>query len=409
MSKKRLLMGLALLVLLASSSLSQDEDKPSVWFLTFGGVTADVIQTGMLDVLETYGFIHTRDRSESRSQVPIESAENSPIQFTRLDADFEFDRLRSLVSSALDNDADVLVTVSVPITLAALNATLGMEDPPAVFFADVYNPYEAGIADAPCVKPAHVTGSVSVNIYTDIVPLLLLQNPDLKTVGTLYNSGDAAGMHGASQIVEVGESLGLTIIETAIVALSDLTVAAEGLVDRGVEAILLPVDRTIMAGMPIILNVANDAGLPVFHANHDSAFMGTIVSAGFYQFLKQGDQIGALVAAHLNGDLDISATSISELSGDTIVGVNVLAAEQQGISVPAALREAADYAFVLNNTGNPRMRFFGEAMSNEAIAIFEGEPEPLETREERDRAFLASLECTAERIAEQQAEFDAKS
>ena len=38
---------------------------------------------------------------------------------------------------------------------------------------------------------------------------------------------------------------------------------------------------------------------------------------------------------------------------------------------------------------------------------FFGGPAPLEARQERDRAFLAGLECTAERIAEQQAELDA--
>ncbi len=38
---------------------------------------------------------------------------------------------------------------------------------------------------------------------------------------------------------------------------------------------------------------------------------------------------------------------------------------------------------------------------------FYGGPAPLEARQERDRAFLAELECTPERIAEQQAELDA--
>ena len=45
-----------------------------------------------------------------------------------------------------------------------------------------------------------------------------------------------------------------------------------------------------MAGMPIILNVANDAGIPVFHSSHDSVFLGSLVTAGFYQYLKQGNE-----------------------------------------------------------------------------------------------------------------------
>ena len=56
------------------------------------------------------------------------------------------------------------------MTQAALNATNDLDDPPTIFFADVYNPREAGIAEAPCVKPAHVTGLMSATKYEDIVP-----------------------------------------------------------------------------------------------------------------------------------------------------------------------------------------------------------------------------------------------
>ena len=91
----------AMLLLIANASLAQTEDKPSVWFLTFGTLSGDVIQTGVLDALEVYGFISPEDRSQRRTRLPIESAENSPIHFHRLDADSNIDRLRALVATAL--------------------------------------------------------------------------------------------------------------------------------------------------------------------------------------------------------------------------------------------------------------------------------------------------------------------
>ena len=234
MSNKRLVIGL-LLLLLASSALAQDEDKPSVWLLSFYpfGPT-NAIQTGMLDVLEAYGYINSEDRSDQRMQVMIESSDNSPIQFNRLEANFELDRLRELVAFALDHEPDALVTISAPMTLAALQATIDMDDPPAIFFTDVYNPYEAGIADAPCIKPAHVSGVQTVIDYEAIVGLLPLQNPDIKTIGSIHNSADASGAYGAEQIAEAGQSTrSHRRQQAAVPSLADLALATGRLGQQG--------------------------------------------------------------------------------------------------------------------------------------------------------------------------------
>ena len=130
---------------------------------------------------------------------------------------------------------------STPVTQAAINATLDMDDPPVVIFGSVYNPYAAGIAEAPCVKPAHVSGVESVTLYDEIVPLLLLQNPDIQKVGTVYSSTEASGRLGAQAIVEVAGSLGLAVEQAAVTAISDLAPAAEGLVAKGVEALLISI------------------------------------------------------------------------------------------------------------------------------------------------------------------------
>ena len=408
MSKKRLVIGL-LLFLFASSALAQNEDRPSVWLLSFYpfGPT-NAIQTGMLDVLEAYGYINPQDRSDQRMQIMIESADNSRIQFNRLEANFELDRLRELVAFALDHEPDVLVTISAPMTLTALLATADMDDPPAIFFADVYNPYEAGIAEAPCIKPAHVSGAQSVVDYEAIARLLLLQSPDIKTIGTINNAGDASGAYGASQVASVGEALGLTVEQAAVTSLADLSLATEGLISKGVEAILLPMDYMNLAGLPLITGVAMEQGIPVFFASLDGLVLGATVGAGFSQLLEQGDAVGLMLAAYLAGELEPASTGISAQAGDMVVGINMHSAEQMGFSFSQALQERADMSLTMNEeAGLPSIMPISPAAQAAIGQAFFGGPEPLEARQERDRAFLAGLECTPERIAEQQAELDA--
>lgn len=409
MLKKRLLMVLLLLLLLASSALAQDGDKPSVWLLSFYpfGPT-NAIQTGMLDVLEAYGYINPEDRSDQRMQVMIDSSDNSSIEFNRLEANFELDRLRELVAFALDHEPDALVTISAPMTLTALLATADMDDPPAIFFADVYNPYEAGIAEAPCIKPAHVSGAQSVVDYAAVTSLLLLQNADMKTIGTIHNAGDASGVYGARQIAEAGESLGLTVEQATDVSLADLALATEGLVSKGVEAILLPMDYMNLAGLPLISGVAMEQGIPVFFASLDGLVLGATVGAGFSQLLEQGDAVGLMLAAYLAGELDPASAGISAQAGDMVVGINMHSAEQMGFSFSQALQERADLSLTMNEeAGLPSIMPVSPAAQAAIGQAFFGGPEPLESRQERDQAFLAALECTPERIAEQQAELDA--
>ncbi len=406
----RYLITMSILLFLGAPALAQQEQgKPSVWlisFYPFGPTNA--IQTGMLDVLEAYGYIIPEDRSDQRMQVMIESADNSPVQFNRLDANFELDRLRELVAFALDHEPDALVTISAPVTLAALLATEDMDNPPAIFFTDVYNPYEAGIADAPCIKPAHVSGVQSVIDYEAIVGLLPLQNPDIQTIGSIHNSADASGVYGAEQIAKAGASLGLTVEQAAVTSLADLALATGGLVSKGVEAILLPMDYMNLAGLPLVSGVANEQGIPVFFASLDGLVLGATVGAGFSQLLEVGDAVGLMVAAYLAGELDPASGGISALAGDMVVAINMHTAEQMGFSFSQALQERADLSLMMNEeVGLPSIMPISPAAQAAIGQAFFGGPAPLEARLERDQAFLAGLECTPERIAEQQAELDA--
>ena len=406
----RYLITLSILLSLAAPALAQQgQDKPSVWlisFYPFGPTNA--IQTGMLDVLEAYGYINPADRSDQRMLAMIESADNSPIQFNRLDANFELDRLRELLAHALDHEPDALVTISAPATMAALQATADMDDPPAIFFADVYNPYEAGIADSSCIKPDHVSGVQSVIDYEAIVALLPLQHPDIQTIGSIHNSADASGVYGAEQIAAAGDSLGLTVEQAAVTSLADLALATGGLISKGVEAMVLPMDYMAMAGLPLISGVANDQGIPVIFANLDGMVLGATVGAGFSQLNELGDAVGVMVAAYLAGELDIASAGISAQAGEMVVGINLHTAELMDFSFSQALQERADMSLTMNEeAGLPSIMPISAAAQAAIGQAFFGGPVPLEARQERDHAFLASLECTPERIAEQQAELDA--
>ena len=66
---------------------------------------------------------------------------------------------RESIEKTPDDSADARLTCSKAVIQVAANNTKEMDDPPATFFAIVGAPNSARIADSPCIKMPHVTGS----------------------------------------------------------------------------------------------------------------------------------------------------------------------------------------------------------------------------------------------------------
>ena len=383
---------------LLSMGLARADDKPTVAILRFGPLqTFDTTEGAILDVLESYGFINSEENAFLHTRQDLEGER---INIFWGSANFDLSTANLMIQEALDREPDVIVTVTTTVTQLALNQTSRMADPPAALFTSVYNPYESGIIDAPCIKPEHVTGSISVGPYEDIMTIMVTQQPEVETIGTIFNSGESAGIVGAEIIQQIGEELGLTVLARAVTNLSEVNLAALALLDNDIDAFFMPIDlRTGAAGLPIIVNHASEFGVPVYHPILFAVYYGATVSAGFYHYYAQGENVGIMVAAYLNGEIDLATTGVNEQSGAAI-GVNVEVANRQGIELTEEILDQAD---VLVSADNPRM---SERVRQELTT--QGAVLPLVDRLEADKIFLANLNCTPERIAEEQAALEAR-
>ena len=394
---KRLLIGILIVaVMVVAPALAQDDSKPTIAILSFGyHSNVNLSVKGTLDMLQTYGFINHEERAVLDQRQDLEGED---INIFWGDAAYDIGFANLMVRDALDRAPDALITITTPVAQMAVGATLDMEDPPVVIFNVVSNPYAAGIADAPCIKPAHISGSQFLAPYDRIVPLMLLQNPDMQVVGTIFTSNEPSGVFGASQISAVGESLGLQVESASIVSAADLTLAAEGLVSKGIEAFILPTEATVASGLPTIVQVANENGLPVMYAAGNAVYRGATIGAGVYSYFKEGVIAARMLIAHLEGAIDIASAGIN-LQNDLSVGINLDAAAAQETEISQELLAAAD--FVVE-----------DGQSSEGVTPGLPEVNPylvdmtLDERRAADLAFLETLRCTPEMNAEQRAELE---
>ena len=388
---------LVLTLLFALLPVAADDHTPTVAVLRFGALPSfEITEGAILDLLETYGYLSPE---ENRILEDRRDHQAEKVKVIWGDAGFDYPTIAIMVEDALDQGADVLVTLGTPVTLVAVNTTLDIDEPPPVLFTAVHNPYMAGIADASCIKPAHVTGSEIETSYEYVFDALQKQNPALNVIGTIYDTSEASGVYGVDRIAELAGEMGISVETAGVTTLSDLRSAADSLAQKGADAIVLPIDNLTTQGLPIIVTIANENGLPVFHPSMGAIYHGATIGAGYSGFYDNGVRVGIALAVYLNGDIDIAATGIYVASGEGL-GINLDSANLQGVQVSNEIMNQAD---VVLEGGTPIRvsRRVMQKIRQRGVVI------PLEDRQAADAAYLAQLTCTDEMIAEQQAALDA--
>lgn len=397
MIRKTVLLLVLIAMPFASAAFAQSDDKPTIAWLKWGDSrNVALAEKAILDMLEVYGFINAEERAMLDEEISIEG-ENINIIY----GDSLFNRIEAnaIIDEAIDKDADVFVTFTTQMTQIAYYAIREFVDPPKLIFTVTSGPYITGVADSSCVKPDFVIGTVPTTNYEDIVPLLRMQNPDMKVAGAIWSPLQRASEVGVSRIKAIAAALDppLTIVDETIITTPDLYQAVQNLADQGAEAIIIPIFT--FQGFSLLLSLTYDYGLPVVFSAPQNAYRGGTIGGGFYGLYKQGAIAGNMLIGHLNGNMDIASTAIYE-SDDFAFAVNLDAADLQDVEIPQAMLDGAAYVVKDGQSAQGVTLQWPEAEINL--------PEmPLEERRAADLAFLAGLECSPEMIAEQRAALDA--
>ena len=393
-----LILSLILFLLLIAPALAQDDAKPTIAFLRYAG-TAPVAEAtaGLLDSLESYGYLSSAERAALNESYDLKGEK---IDLLYRDAGFDLPSVNLMVEEVLDKGADAIVTITTQVAQIAVNATRDMEDPPAILFSLVTSPFGTGIADATCIKPDHVTGTQPLMSFEDYVPLVLVQDPDIQVIGTIETPDQPTSILGTKLIKRIAEPLGLTVEVASAITAADLNVATESLLNRGVEAIVLSINPLTLQGTPSLIQLTAEYGVPLYAPIIQQVYRGVTVGAGFHSFYEEGVITARILHAHLAGDVDIADIGINQ-SRSFGIALNLDSAADQGVEISDELLAQAN--FVIKD---------GERSEGMAADVAENrrmlQDMSMEERRAADLEFLAGLECSAEMIAEQQAELDAR-
>jgi putative ABC transport system substrate-binding protein len=276
----------------------------------------DAARKGVLDTLTAAGY-----KEGENLKFVFESAQGNPATAAQIARQFAGD------------EPNVIVPISTPSAQAVVSST---RDIPVVFTA-VSDPLGAQLVKNMDKPGGNVTGLSDMSPVAEHIALIKEILPDVKSIGYLYNSGEANSVSLLAVLKAEAEKAGLKVVESAATKSAEVQGAARALVGRA-DAIYIPTDNTIISALEGAVAVAEESKLPLFTADTDSVSRGSIAALGF-NYYDVGKQTGEIVVRVLKGE-NPGDIAVKAAAGSDLV-VNKAAAEKMGVTLPQSVLSRA--------------------------------------------------------------------
>jgi len=225
---------------------------------------ADQCIKGIFDGLREMGFEEGKNLEVRRSHAQGEIA-NIPLMLQAYDS----------------SDVDVILPMSTPV----ISAACGFVKHKPVVFTYCSDPVAAGAGKSFSNHLAFVTGIGSFPPVQEMVDVIHKTLPEAKSVGTIYNASEANSVKVISVARELFAHAGMKLEEVTVASSSEVLQAGQALVGRGVDAVYIQGDNTVIQGFDAVVKAAHDAKRPLFVDDPDSAKRGALacVGLGYYR------------------------------------------------------------------------------------------------------------------------------
>ncbi|KDB08641.1 ABC transporter substrate binding protein [Burkholderia sp. lig30] len=228
---------------------------------------------------------------------------------------------------------DVIVAIATPAAQAVVASTKSVP----VVYAGVTDPVAAQLVKGWGPSGTNVTG-VSDKLPLDRqVALIKRVVPSAKTVGMVYNPGEANSVVVVNELKALLAKQGMSLKEAAAPRTVDIGPAAKSLIGK-VDVIYTNTDNNVVSAYEALVKVANEAKIPLIAGDTDSVKRGGIAALGI-NYGDLGRQTGKVVARILKGEKP--GAIASETSSNLELFVNTSAAAKQGATLsPDLVKEA---------------------------------------------------------------------
>ncbi|MGO4929187.1 ABC transporter substrate binding protein [Fundicoccus sp. Sow4_D5] len=229
--------------------------------------------------------------------------ENLTIDYMNANADIA--NLQSM-SESLVNNNDYLFAIATPTAQSLAGATT--EKP--IIFSSVADPLGAGVVDSFEEPGRNLTGTTNIGPIAQQIDMLFEITPDAKKVGIIYNSSEVNAQHQVDIAVPEIEAHGAEAVLGTITSTNDISQVMGNLV-KEVDSIYLVTDNYIASSMPLVGDIAKEAGLPVIGGSNDMIIENGLATFGL-DYYELGVQSAEMLVRIIEEDLDPATVPVEK-------------------------------------------------------------------------------------------------
>lgn len=234
------------------------------------------------------------------------------------------DNLKSMSEKLEKNSPDLLLGIATPAAVSLANETT---DIPIVVTA-VTDLVEAKLAESNEAPGRNITGTSDMVPIDKQIQLLLSIVPDAKTIGIMYNAGEANSKIQADLAEKALKDAGVDVKVLTANTTNDVQQVTTSLA-KDVDGIYVPTDNTFASAAAVVGEVAKETKTPIVAGSVEQVEDGALATFGI-DYKSLGKQTGELAAKILDGD-EKPATTPVETANKLELVVNQKMATALGI------------------------------------------------------------------------------
>jgi len=261
-------------------------------------------------------------------------AEGRDYEMRYMNAQGDMATLSTMMLTAKNDEADLLVCVTTPALQAGLRQASGLK----TVFTAVADGVAAGAGTSDTEHLPNVTGITTSSPFEEMAKAIHEILPKAKTIGTLYTPSEINSVVYCERLEKALGKYAITLKLVPITSPNELPEAVQVLCTGDVAAICQVVDNTTRQAFPLLARRASEANLPVFsfEKNQMKEGAGLAISRDYYD---AGVEAGLLAAKVLRG-ADPAKIPFSNTASMS-VSLNEGLVERFGLVIPEYLRKAA--------------------------------------------------------------------
>lgn len=235
--------------------------------------------------------------------------------------------LNQIASELVASEVDVIVPIATPAAMIMQNATEENQIP--VVFSAVSDPVGAGLVASMDAPGSNITGTSDALNTEAVMDLMFAADPDIKTVGLLYNKSEDSSKAPIETAKAYCEEKGVNVVEKTGTTNDEISLAADALIAGGAEAVFTPTDNTVMTAELAIYEKFIDAGVPHYGGADSFALNGAFLGYGV-NYEELGTATADMVVEILVNGAEPATTAVVTLDNG-IATVNTETAEAIGL------------------------------------------------------------------------------